>query len=151
MTSSDLPVRIDLEASVALRVPFHDADPAGVAWHGNYFRYFDEARCALLGRLGYGYRQMMDSGLLWPIVQAEVKFVRALPFDSHITVVARLAEWDYRLKIGYEIFDAEKRRVTTGHTVQVAVDASTGEMHIGTPEALRERLRSYLRAAGGAP
>jgi acyl-CoA thioester hydrolase len=148
MSVADLPIRIDLEASVMLTVPFHDADPAGVAWHGNYFRYFDEARCALLDRIGYGYRQMMESGLLWPIVQAEVKYVRALPFDSRISVVARLVEWDYRLKIAYEIFDAGNSRTTTGHTVQVAVDAVTGEMHIGAPDVLRERLRVYLQ--GGA-
>jgi len=144
MSTADLPIRIDLQATVMLTVPFHDADPAGVAWHGNYFRYFDEARCALLDRIGYGYRQMMESGLLWPIVQAEVKYVRALPFDSRISVVARLVEWDYRLKIAYEIFDAESCRTTTGHTVQVAVDAVTGEMHVGAPEVLRERLRAYL-------
>ena len=149
MSTADLPLRIELVARVLLTVPFHDADPAGVAWHGNYFRYFDEARCALLDRIGYGYRQMMDSGLLWPIVQAEVKYVRPLPFDSRISVVARLVEWDYRLKIAYEVFDAEDRRTTTGHTVQVAVDALTGEMHVGAPEVLRERLRAYLK--GTAP
>ena len=52
MSTADLPIRIDLQATVMLTVPFHDADPAGVAWHGNYFRYFDEARCAMLDRIG---------------------------------------------------------------------------------------------------
>lgn len=151
MTSGDLPLVIDLAASVELTVPFHDADPAGVAWHGNYFRYFDDARCALLDKINYGYREMMGGGLLWPIVQTSVKFVRPLPFDSRITVVARLREWDYRLKIGYQIFDAEQRRITTGYTVQVAVGAATGEMHVGAPEVLRDRLRAYLQHKGGKP
>lgn len=151
MNASDLPVAIELAASVELTVPFHDADPAGVAWHGNYFRYFDHARCALLEKLGYGYRQMLDSGFYWPIVKASVKYVRPLPFDSRITATARLLEWDYRFRIGYEIFDGEGRRSTTGQTTQVAVSASTGEMHIGAPDALRERLRDYLGRGGGAP
>jgi acyl-CoA thioester hydrolase len=151
MTEAPLPLQIDLSATVTFAVPFHDADPAGVAWHGNYFRYFDAARCALLDRIGYGYRQMLDGGVLWPIVQAEVKYVRPVPFDTLITVSARLIEWDYRLKIGYEIADAEGRRTTTGHTVQVAVDATTGEMHIGAPEVLQRRLRAYLRGQGWAP
>jgi acyl-CoA thioester hydrolase len=151
MSADELPISIDLSASVALTVPFHDADPVGVAWHGNYFRYFDDARCALLERIGYGYRQMMDSGFYWPIVKASVKYVRAVPFDSRITVRARLQEWDYRLKIGYEIVDAAGRRTTTGQTIQVAVSAATGEMHIGAPALLRERLRSYLREGASAP
>ena len=132
-------------------MPFHDADPVGVAWHGNYFRYFDHARCALLDRIGYGYRQMLDSGFYWPIVKASVKYIRALPFDSRITATARLLEWDYRLKIGYEILDSAGRRATTGQTVQVAVSAATGEMHIGAPAALRDRLRAYLRGTGRTP
>lgn len=147
MSADELPTRIELSASVDLTVPFHDADPAGVVWHGNYFRYFDDARCALLDKLGYSYRQMLDSGYYWPIVQADVKYTRAIPFDSRITVAARLQEWEYRLKIAYEIFDSEGYRTTTGHTIQVAVSAATGEMHIGTPDVLHERLRAYLFGA----
>lgn len=148
MSADELPIAIDLSASVTLTVPFHDADPGGVAWHGNYFRYFDDARCAMLEKLGYGYRQMMESGFYWPIVQATVKYIRPVGFDSRITIVARLIEWEYRLKIEYEVFDEQNRRTTTGHTVQVAVSASTGEMHIGAPDVLRERLRIYLQGAG---
>lgn len=148
MIAEPLPVHIDLTASVPLTVPFHDADPAGVVWHGNYFRYFDDARCALLDKIGYGYRKMMNDGYVWPIVQATVKYIRPVTFDSRIILVARLIEWEYRLKIGYEVFDAGNTLATTGHTVQVAVNAGTGEMHIGAPEELRERLREYVRATG---
>jgi len=150
VSADPLPAKIDLEASVTLTVPFHDADPAGVAWHGNYFRYFDDARCALLDKLGYGYREMMVGGFYWPIVQATVKYVRPVAFDSRITVVARLVEWEYRLKIEYEVFDERGQRTTTGHTVQVAVSAATGEMHVGAPDVLRERLGAWLRRAPGA-
>lgn len=148
MSAEELPIAIDLSASVDITVPFHDADPAGVAWHGNYFRYFDDARCALLDVIGYGYREMMNGGFYWPIVQATVKYMKPIPFDARVRVVARLVEWDYRLKIAYEIFDGEGEKTTTGHTVQVAVSAATGEMHIGAPDVLRERLREYLRRAG---
>jgi len=30
-----------VEAHVDLEVQFHDADPMGVTWHGNYFRYLE--------------------------------------------------------------------------------------------------------------
>ena len=35
-------------------IPFHDIDPMGVVWHGNYFRYFEIAREALLNQIDYG-------------------------------------------------------------------------------------------------
>lgn len=141
--TAELPLNLELSASIDMTVPFHDADPAGVAWHGNYFRYFDHARCALLDKFDYGYRRMAESGLYWPIVQAEIKYVRPLPYDSRVTVVARLLEWEYRLKIAYEIFGADRQRATSGHTVQVAVNTA-GEMQIGAPPILRERLRAWL-------
>ena len=55
-------------AEVELTIPFHDVDMMGVAWHGNYFRYFEIAREALLNQFNYGYRQMKASGYLWPVV-----------------------------------------------------------------------------------
>ncbi|KHI23155.1 4-hydroxybenzoyl-CoA thioesterase, partial [Escherichia coli] len=48
-------------AEVELTIPFHDVDMMGVAWHGNYFRYFEVAREALLNQFNYGYRQMKES------------------------------------------------------------------------------------------
>ncbi len=51
-------------AEVELTIPFHDVDMMGVAWHGNYFRYFEVAREALLNQFNYGYRQMKESGYL---------------------------------------------------------------------------------------
>lgn len=136
-----------LQASVTLTVPFQDADPSGAAWHGNYFRYFDAARCALLDRLDYGYRAMAASGLVWPIVDTRVRFLRSVGFDQRLTVTASLEEWQYRLRIGYEIQDVAGRRVTEGYTIQVPVDAASGEMCFGMPSALYERIDGLVRAA----
>lgn len=135
-----------LQASVTLTVPFQDADPSGAAWHGNYFRYFDAARCALLDRLDYGYRAMAASGLVWPIVDTRVRFLRSVTFDQRLTVTASLEEWQYRLRIGYEIHDGDGRRLTEGYTIQVPVDAATGEMCFGMPAALHERIDQLVQA-----
>jgi acyl-CoA thioester hydrolase len=132
-----------LSAEVEVRIPFQDADPAGVAWHGNYFRYFDTARCALLEKIDYSYRKMAESSYLWPIVDTRVKFIQALQYDQLVQVRAELIEWEYRLKIAYTIHDESGKCVTNGYTIQVAVDARTGELSIGSPPALLERLESY--------
>ncbi|CAN5265507.1 acyl-CoA thioesterase [soil metagenome] len=136
----------ELEAIVSLRVPYQDADPAGVVWHGNYFRYFDAARCALLERIDYGYRRMAESGFLWPIVDTRVRYVRSLRYDQVIAVEAALLEWEYRLKIAYVIRDEAGVRLTEAYTVQVAVDIETGELCLGAPDALARRLDRLARA-----
>jgi acyl-CoA thioester hydrolase len=136
----------ELTATVEVCVPFQDCDPAGVVWHGNYFRYFDAARCALLEQIDYSYRQMAESGYVWPIVDTRVKYIRAVSYDHVIRVTAKLVEWEYRLKIEYEIHDDTGFCVTKGHTTQVAVDAATGELCIGSPPALLDRLTKFFAA-----
>ncbi|VFS86828.1 acyl-CoA thioester hydrolase, YbgC/YbaW family [Raoultella terrigena] len=89
-------------AEVELTVPFHDVDMMGVVWHGNYFRYFEIAREALLNQFNYGYRQMKESGYLWPVVDTRVKYRDVLTFEQRFRVRARLEEYENRLRIGYE-------------------------------------------------
>ncbi len=144
MINKTLPPQIELRATVQTVVAFHDADPAGVAWHGNHFKYFDLARCAMMDKIGYDYRKMVEEGVYWPVVSTEVKYLRPLPYHSMITIHGRLLEWEYRLKIGYEIYDAQGAKAVTAQTTQVAVNATSGEMQIGAPEPLRRRLRQYL-------
>lgn len=128
-------------AEVALTVPFHDVDMMGVVWHGNYFRYFEIAREALLNQFNYGYRQMKASGYLWPVVDTRVKYRDVLTFEQAFRVRATLVEYENRLKIDYAIFDAASgKRTTTGYTVQVAVEEETNALCFVSPAILFERM-----------
>ena len=130
-----------LEASVTITVPFHDADPAGIVWHGNYFRYFELARCELLDRLDYNYLQMAESGFLWPIVDLRSRFNESVKFQDKITVVARLVEWEYRLVMNYRVLNQAGKEVARGTTVQVPVDSVSGELQVGVPAVFEERVQ----------
>jgi acyl-CoA thioester hydrolase len=136
-------VKALLEASVDLEVPFQDLDPMQVVWHGNYFRYFESARAALLRKIDYDYPQMQASRYMWPIVDTRVKFVRPLRYGQWIRVYAGLTEWENRLRIDYRICDLETgERMTRGHTIQCAVCAETLELQFVCPEALRRRIET---------
>ncbi len=131
----------DLSVEVTLSPAFHDCDAMEVVWHGNYFKYFEIARCALLQRHDYDYPQMRDSGYLWPVVDARVKYIRPLLYGQALRVRATITEWENRLKIAYEILDVGSgATLTRAHTIQVAVDAATNEMLYLCPPVLWERL-----------
>ncbi|WP_028108299.1 acyl-CoA thioesterase [Ferrimonas futtsuensis] len=132
-------------AMVRVEVPFHDCDPMGITWHGNYLRYFELARCALLDSFQYNYRQMEASGYRWPIIDLKVRYPQPSTFEQKLEVHAELVEWEQRLKIRYKVLDAETgRRLVKGETVQVAVHNDTGEMCLVSPPVLRERLSPWL-------
>lgn len=126
-------------------MPFHDVDLAGVVWHGHYAKYLENARWALMDRIGFGLQAMIDSGYLWPVVSLQVKYVRAARFGDQLTVHASLVDWETRLEINYLILDRKDgARVARAQTVQVAVDKETGTLQFASPACLVERVRTLL-------
>lgn len=123
-----------------IKVPFHDLDPAGIAWHGHYAKYFEVARCALLESFDYNYDRMVESGYAWPVIDMHIRYVKPALFGQEILVTAELAEWEYRLKIDYVIRDLGGARMCKGSTVQVAVEIATREMLLRSPDVLFKRL-----------
>ena len=131
----------DLSCEVEVVPAFHDLDPMDIVWHGNYAKYFEIARCALLDRFDYGYLRMKESGYAWPIVELQQKFIRTASFAQKLIVRAEIIEWENRLRIAYLIRDA-----VTGHKIhkatstQVAVDMRTRELCFVCPPVLWQRL-----------
>lgn len=124
---------------------FYDLDPMNIVWHGNYPRFFELARTALLKKIGYGYDAMIDSGYAWPVIDMHIRYYRPLRLGRWINMSASITEWENRLKIEYLARDAESGQKTTkGHTIQVAVDIKTEAMLWQTPPILKERLTPYL-------
>src|ERR1700743_2899397 len=104
-----------LTAEAEIEVPFQDLDPMDIAWHGNYFRYFEAARVKLLRAIGYDYPAMKASGYSWPLIEAHVRFIQPLRYGQVIGVQAGLTEWENRLKLEYLVLDkASGKRLTTG-------------------------------------
>jgi acyl-CoA thioester hydrolase len=127
--------------SVAIKVPFHDLDPVGIVWHGNYAKYFEVARCALLETFNYNYDEMARSGFSWPVIDLHMRYVKAARFAETLNVQASLREWEHRLRIDYLVTDArDGLRVAKGTSIQVAVDLKTQEMCLRSPDIIFQRL-----------
>jgi acyl-CoA thioester hydrolase len=134
-----------ISTEVTLKPQFYDLDPMQVVWHGNYARYLEHARCALLDKITFNYPEMSESGYLWPIVDMRIKYVRPIRFAQEIVVTATLAEYENRLKIDYIIRDrATAEILTRASTVQVAVNAEDGELCLESPEILQRKVRALL-------
>lgn len=124
-----------------LQVPFHDVDIMEIAWHGHYVKYFGIARDQLLQEIGYGYREMRESGIAWPVIELKMRYAKPARLGQNIKVSARIVEYEMRLKIAYLVSDLETgARLTRGHTIQVAVDVESQEMMLGSPPVLLEKL-----------
>lgn len=134
-----------LQAEVSIQVPFFDVDSMDVVWHGNYVKYFEVARCALLDKIGHNYLQMRDSGYAWPVVDLQVRYVHWAVFGQEIKVIADLIEWQNRLVINYLVVDASTgQRLTRGSSTQVAVHIASREMQFQSPPIFLDAVQRAL-------
>jgi acyl-CoA thioester hydrolase len=128
-------------AETELQVQFFDLDPMQIVWHGNYVKYLEIVRCALLDKIDYNYEQMKASGYAWPVVDMRLRYVASASFGQKLTLRAEIVEWENRLVINYLISDASSgQRLTRASTTQVAVDIHKGEMCFASPPILFEKL-----------
>ncbi len=128
-------------AEVETQIQFYDLDPMEIVWHGNYAKYLELARCALLDKIDYNYAQMKASGYAWPVIDMHIRYLQPAAFGERIKVRAELAEWENRLKLEYLITNATTGlRLTKASTVQVAVEMTARQMCLASPAVLFEKL-----------
>jgi acyl-CoA thioester hydrolase len=139
------PYNIFAEAETT--VEFFDLDPMQVVWHGNYLNYFEIGRRTLLEKIGYSYYEMEKSGYAFPVIEISAKYVGSLRFRDRARIKAVLVEYENRLRIKYEIRNAETGLLTTkGVSTQMAFDIKAGESCFVCPAALTEKIEALLPA-----
>ena len=69
-----------------VRVRYAETDAAGVVYHGNYLTYFEVVRVELLRALGHPITSIEAQGVLLPVVEARLKYVRPAHLDDLLEV-----------------------------------------------------------------
>ena len=134
-----------LHTDTRILVPFFDVDSMNVVWHGHYIKYLEVARCALLDKIGHNYTAMVESGYAWPVIDLQLRYVRAAMFGQTLNVRANLVEWENRLKISYLISDVQTgERLTRASSVQVAVEMRSREMQLASPRIFTDAVERVL-------
>jgi len=69
-----------------VRVRYAETDAAGVVYHGNYLTYFEVVRVELLRALGHPITAIEAQGVLLPVVEARLKYLRPARLDDLLEV-----------------------------------------------------------------
>jgi len=130
-----------IESRSRLRVRYAETDQMGIAWHGNYFAWFEVGRTDLLRHLGTTYRELESLGLRLPVIQCHAEYRRPARYDDIVEVLTRLRKLGgARLEFEYEIrLNGGDDVLATGTTTHASTDTS------GRPRRLPEDLRRRLR------
>ena len=69
-----------------MRVRYAETDAAGVVYYGNYLIYFEVVRVELLRALGHPINSIEAQGVLLPVVEARLKYLRPARLDDLLEV-----------------------------------------------------------------
>ena len=127
-------------STTTLRVRYAETDRMGVVYYANYFVWFEVARADLLRSLGWTYREMEDSGVFLPVIDARCEYRRPARYDDEVEVRTRgIVASPVRMEFSYEVFITngpdQSDAAAVGRTVHAATDAS------GRPCRLPARVR----------
>lgn len=105
---------------------YADTDRSQVVYHANYLRYFEFGRASLMRDAAYPYREIEESGFVYPIIELGIKFLKPLYYDDEMWVHTRPGEIGrVRLRFDYVITHAETGRlVCIGFTDHCALNPS---------------------------
>lgn len=132
-----------IKETVEFQVEFYDVDSMQVAWHGNYVKFMEVARCALLRKIKYDYYEMEKSGYAWPVVDLHIKYMRPMTFLQKIRCEVSLVEYEIGMKLSYKFMDAETGKVLTrAESTQMAIDMAKKESLFGSPKCFVDRVRA---------
>jgi acyl-CoA thioester hydrolase len=111
------------------RTLYADTDRSQVVYHANYLRYFEFGRASLMREAAYPYKEVEESGYVYPIIKVDIDYYRPLRYDDAMWVHTRPSVLErVRLQFDYVITHQESGDIVCkGFTRHCAVNAA------GTP------------------
>ena len=87
-----------------IRVRYAETDQMGVAYHGDYFAWFEVGRTDLLRGRGMTYRELEAADLHLPVIEVGARYLKPALYDDVIEIRTRVSEHSgARLRFDYEV------------------------------------------------
>jgi len=117
-----------------IKVRFGEVDSMQIVWHGNYIKYFEDAREAFGERYGLGYLEVYKHNVMIPIVKVECDFKKPLKYGDLAVVEATFRNSDAaKILFSYKIYRKSDMEIAaTGSSVQVFLTPE-GELILTPP------------------
>ncbi len=129
---------------ITYRVIYGDTDRAGVVYYANYLRFFEMGRTEWMrSMLHTPYSELEKSGVLFPVVEAHVRYKAPAGYDDLLEIRTGLSgSSKVSLTFCYEI-KRDGKVLVTGTTKHASAD-TTGRL-TRIPEKLANELNRLLR------
>ncbi len=129
-----------------IELRYVDADSMGIIHHSIYLQYFEIGRLDLLELYGFNYYDIEDSGILFPIREVNITYLKSIRPSERIVVETKV---HYITKVKttfyHEIKNLEGELKCTGYSTIVFVDKDTFKLQkldVKIPKLYEQMKRS---------
>ncbi|PTX43770.1 acyl-CoA thioester hydrolase [Christiangramia gaetbulicola] len=124
-----------------VKVRYAETDQMGVVHHGNYPQYLEIARLEWLSTLGISYKSMEEEGIMLPVYELNLKYIKPVTFDENITIETRLQKMpNVKIIFDYSVFNEQGELVTSATSTLVFMDSKT-RRPVRCPQYILDKLK----------
>ena len=126
-----------------IRVRYAETDRMGYAYYGNYATYFEVARVEALRELGITYKSLEDEGVLLPVTEYSIRFLKPAFYDDDLTIRTVIpVKPTARIRFEYETYRGDEL-LNKAWTELVFVGRDSGKP-IRCPEDIELAMEPYF-------
>jgi len=100
----------------------------GYVYYGHYALYYEEARTDAIRKLGVSYKKLEEIGIMMPVMELNVTYLRPAFYDDLLTVHCSIKEVtpeDKEIVFHGEIFNEKGKKLNVGIVRLAFVDMNT--------------------------
>ena len=123
-------------------LPQH-TDHAGVAWHGSYLNWLEEARVDALSKVGKDYGVIIKDGFELPVIELNLKYFFPFFIGEQITINSyfQIKERSPKIKVRSELFNSSMRLCVHAEVLLVLVKKNKFKIVRNKPEYISNLFR----------
>ena len=109
-----------------LRIRYGETDQMGYCYYGNYAQFLELGRVETLRNLGMSYKKIEDSGIMLPVIELNIKYLKPSFYDDLITIKTIIKKKpSIKIEFDYEIYNEKNELITIAYTKLVFVNKTT--------------------------
>jgi len=132
----------DRFVDVPVRVRYAETDRMGIAYHANYFVWFEMGRTEVCRAAGVVYKELEESGYLLMVADLGARYLAPALYDDELLIRTRIGEMGSRtIRFEYELRRGTTL-VATGFTRHLYCSNAT-RRSVRAPEEIRKRFELF--------
>ncbi len=131
--------------TIQLRSRYSETDKMGYVYYGHYLQYFEVTRTEFIRSAGIPYREMEDSGIMLPVVHAELEYKKPVLYDVLMNITVHIFDYpQVRLVTYYDIKTNNDKVLNAFGMVELCFIDAESRKPMRAPELFNQGIRNYI-------